>query len=354
MSSNLTDTIFAQWKKILQNDFTRDREIILNLSNENSNVYINFVIKQGRERYNINERSLGFRWFFLFLLFTLYGAKNSNKQTLFLLDEPASYLHARAQQALLDSFPRITEDGSQIIYSTHSHYLINPHWLEQAYIVSNDAIDNESLDDKIKKNIEISIHKYRRYVNDNPTKTTYFQPVLDKLNVSVSKLDFVKPSILVEGKSDFLILEYGFKVLLKKDDIAIIPMSGAHGYQGVISLLYGWGVPFLACFDDDKAGNREKLKILDEYPFLREEQVITLNDIDNNLKGKEISYLLTQYDKEFIQKIMQTTGADKSKIQLFFSEALAKNELVSELSDNFKKTIQIFYDYFKKYFENLT
>ena len=354
MSSNLTETIFAQWKKILQNDFAKDREIILNLSNDNGNIYINFVIKQGRERYNINERSLGFRWFFLFLLFTLYGGKDKDKQTLFLLDEPASYLHARAQQALLDSFPRITEGGSQIIYSTHSHYLINPHWLEQAYIVSNDAIDSDSLDDKIKKNIEISIHKYRKYVNDNPTKTTYFQPVLDKLNVSISKLDFVKPSVLVEGKSDFLILEYGFKVLLGKDDIAIIPMSGAHGYQGVISLLYGWGVPFLACFDDDKAGNKEKKKIIDEYPFIRNDQVITFADINVELKGKEISYILDESDKEFIREIMECSGSDKSKIQLFFSEALAKGESINELSDHFKKNIKIFYEYLKKYFEKVS
>lgn len=349
MSHKLTETIFNQWKKILQNDIINDREIILNLTKEDDNIFIHFTIKQGRERYNLSERSLGFRWFFLFLLFTLYGSKNDNKQTLFLLDEPASYLHPKAQEALLSSFPRITEDGSQIIYSTHSHYLINPHWLEQAYIVANDAVDNEKLNDEIsKKNVEISVSKYRNYVSKNPTKTTYFQPVLDRLNASVSKLDFIKPSILVEGKSDFLILEYGFKVLLQKTDLSIIPMSGAHGYQGVISLLYGWGIPFLACFDDDKAGQKEKQKIKSEYPFLEDNQVITLADIIPELSGQEISALLSSEDIQLIEKSMNSSGNTKSKIQLFFSEQLAKNEIVNELSKDFQGNIKKAYDYFSK------
>lgn len=349
MSSKLTETIFSQWKKILQTDFIGSREIILELTQENNDVFINFVIKQGRERFNITERSLGFRWFFLFLLFTLYGSKNDDRKTLFLLDEPASYLHAKAQQALLDSFPKITADGSQIIYSTHSHYLINPHWLEQAYIVANDAVDNETLNDEIsKKNVEISVSKYRNYVSKNPTKTTYFQPVLDRLNASVSKLDFIKPSILVEGKSDFLILEYGFKVLLQKTDLSIIPMSGAHGYQGVISLLYGWGISFIACFDDDKAGKKEKQNIKSEYPFLEDNQVITLADIIPKLSGQEISALLSSEDIQLIEKSMNSSGNTKSKIQLFFSEQLAKNEIVSELSNNFKENIQKIYNYFSE------
>lgn len=349
MSSRLTETIFSQWKKILQTDFIGSREIILELTQENNDVFINFVIKQGRERFNIAERSLGFRWFFLFLLFTLYGSKNDDRKTLFLLDEPASYLHAKAQQALLDSFPKITEDGSQIIYSTHSHYLINPHWLEQAYIVANDAVDNETLNDEIsKKNVEISVSKYRNYVSKNPTKTTYFQPVLDRLNASVSKLDFIKPSILVEGKSDFLILEYGFKVLLQKTDLSIIPMSGAHGYHGVISLLYGWGVSFIACFDDDKAGKKEKQKIKSEYPFLEDNQVITLADIIPELSGQEISALLSSEDIQLIEKSMNSSGNTKSKIQLFFSEQLAKKEIVSELSNNFQENIQKIYNYFSE------
>ena len=258
-------------------------------------------------------------------------------------------MHAQAQQALLESFPKITEDGSQIIYSTHSHYLINPHWLDQAYIISNNAINSYGFDDKNFKpeNTIISAIKYRKYVNDNPTKTTYFQPILDRLNITSSKLDLVRPSILTEGKSDYLILEYGIKVLLGKDDMSIIPMSGAHGFNGVIGLLKGWGIPFIACFDADKAGIRAKKNLIEQY-FLNEERVLTLEDIlPNSMKGCEISSLLSEEDKKMIKEYIGEEGKDeKSKIQLFFSEALAQNSNSFPFSEIFKKNIEAIYDCF--------
>ena len=45
--------------------------------------------------YYLGERSLGFRWFFVFSLLTTYRAMTSqpDKGLLLLLDEPASNLH---------------------------------------------------------------------------------------------------------------------------------------------------------------------------------------------------------------------------------------------------------------------
>lgn len=58
-------------------------------------IFVQFRVKDGAETYNIETRSLGFRWFFSFLLFTQFRAGRNNRQpVLFLLDEPASNLHA--------------------------------------------------------------------------------------------------------------------------------------------------------------------------------------------------------------------------------------------------------------------
>ena len=48
---------------------------------------------------------------------------------LFLFDEPASNLHPTAQAALLASLEKLSENAV-VIYTTHSHHLINPLWLE--------------------------------------------------------------------------------------------------------------------------------------------------------------------------------------------------------------------------------
>jgi ABC-type dipeptide/oligopeptide/nickel transport system ATPase subunit len=60
---------------------------------------------------------------------------------LFLLDEPASNLHSSAQAELLESFEKPL-DRCSLIYTTHSHHLINVRWLDTAYVGKNAAVDS--------------------------------------------------------------------------------------------------------------------------------------------------------------------------------------------------------------------
>ena len=94
-------------------------------------IFISFQIRDGTRRFNVNDRSLGFRWFFAFMLFTQFRvARVSTRPLLFLFDEPASNLHAAAQQKLIDCFPEIAKGSHALAYTTHSHYMIEPKWLE--------------------------------------------------------------------------------------------------------------------------------------------------------------------------------------------------------------------------------
>lgn len=357
MSALITEKVFGLWHNILQGDFNGKEISLICTKDDSDDVYIQFQIKQGISRYNFMERSLGFRWFFSFLLFTLFNQKEKGKNILFLLDEPASNLHAKAQEELLKSFAQVTSNGNQIIYSTHSHYLINPIWLDQAYIVSNKATDYDHVDDRNlhgNENTLISIDTYRNYVTSNPTKTTYFQPILDKLHVTPSMLDCIKPSVLVEGKSDYLILEYARSVLLNKTiDIGILPLGGATKCEALISILKGWGVPFCIIFDDDKVGKSMSRKIQEDY-ILDNNIVFTLKNFDETLSGKEISSILSEEDKVIIKDYFQKTSLspknEKSSIQLFFSEHLAKKEQI-KLSDNFMKKIKHINDKIEEFFK---
>lgn len=358
MSSLITTQVFGLWKNILQGDVT-GKEILLVLTKDSSqNVYIQFQVKQGSSRYSFVERSLGFRWFFSFLLFTLFNKKENDKNILFLLDEPASNLHAKAQEELLKSFQQVTRENNQIIYSTHSHYLINPMWLDQAYIVSNQATNYDYIDDRnqtLNENTLILLDTYRNYVKNNPTKTTYFQPILDKLQVTPSMLDCIKPSVLVEGKSDYLILEYVRKVLLNsKNNIGILPLSGATKCEALISILKGWGVPFCIIFDDDKAGRDMMNTVKSDY-FLSDRTVLTLKDFDNSLEGKEISSLLSDADHLMISNYFKNPtvlkpSTHKSEIQLFFSEHLASNRKVT-FSDDFMRIVILINQKIEEYFQ---
>lgn len=352
MSAHLTETIFASWSKIFGGNFS-GRDIVLRAGIEPDKdgdeiVYLQLALKDGASHYGIAERSMGFRWFFSFLLFTLYRvvASGAQRPTIFLLDEPASNLHARAQMQLLESFPRIAQGANQIMYSTHSHYLINPEWLDQAFIISNDAIDYERVDDGNRltrgRPTNVRCERYRAFVGKNPDKISYFQPVLDKLDVSPSKLDLVKPSVLVEGKGDYLLLEYGRRVLLKsKSAFAIVPTKGAGGMSELAGLFLGWGVPFAICFDSDKAGQKGRAEFRDEWG-ISPSLVLSLEDVDPSLKNSKIEDFLEDEDLSTIAQHFELNGTpSKSQIQLFFSEMLAAGREI-QMSKAFLKRVEVF------------
>ena len=332
ISYHLSTTVLDSWSKIFGSP-TGDREIRLKLgvdkhSDDTPRVYVQFTVRDGTQTYDIGERSTGFRWFFSFLLFTLYrGRATSSKKTIFLLDEPASNLHAGAQSQLLESFPKIANDGNQIMYSTHSHYLINPEWLDQAFIISNTAMEYDDLLERpksVSRHTDVDAVRYRAFVGTNPDKTTYFQPVLDRLQVIPSRLDSLQPSILVEGKGDYLILRHGLSSLNALGDYAIIPTRGADHFEELVGIMLGWGVNFAICCDDDPAGRRAVSDFTENWG-MQKPSVFTLADVDASLKGKTIEGMLEDSDRQLIGSYFGMSGMpSKSQIQLFFSEDLAK------------------------------
>ncbi len=349
MSYHLSTTVLDSWSKIFSSS-PGDREIRLKLGVDkhedgSPRVYVQFTVRDGTQTYDIGERSTGFRWFFSFLLFTLYRAKSgSYKKTLFLLDEPASNLHAGAQSQLLDSFPRIASRGSQITYSTHSHYLINPKWLDQAFIVSNSAMSYNDLTEVPPpgaRHTAINVQRYRNFVGSNPDKATYFQPVLDRLQVVPSRLDFLRPSVLVEGKGDYLILSLGLSLVGKAGRYAVIPTRGADHLSEIVGILLGWGVNFALCCDDDVPGRRAVSDFVENWG-MQKSKVFTLADLDGSLKAKSIEDFLEASDIELVKSHFGLSRQPtKSQTQLFFSEKLAIGEDV-KFSTEFLARINAF------------
>ena len=82
------------------------------------------------ERYfGIDDRSKGFYWFFNFVMKLEFNPKirggEEDRYTIYLLDEPGSYLHSRAQSKLCEKLRQLSDDNI-VIYCTHSHYLLDP------------------------------------------------------------------------------------------------------------------------------------------------------------------------------------------------------------------------------------
>jgi hypothetical protein len=98
-----------------------------------------FHVRVANHRHRVtvpfDERSRGFVWFFSFLAYfsELEAAKESD--LILLLDEPALALHATAQRDLLRFMEDRLAPEHQVLYTTHSPFMIDPEHLERARTV---------------------------------------------------------------------------------------------------------------------------------------------------------------------------------------------------------------------------
>lgn len=326
-SHTLTEVILSSWHEIFDEKIT-DKRIELDWKPEvnpdgtnQHTVYVKFLVRQGTDTYSISDRSLGFRWFFCFLLFTQFRSHRKGGQgTLFLFDEPASNLHAKAQERLLKSFAEISKGQTSLIYSTHSQYMVNPKWIDFSYIVENKDVDYDksiNVQAITSNKSDIRAVRYQTFVNENPGKTSYYQPVLDRLEIKPSLFELKDGAVLVEGKSDFYILRYMADFL--DIPVVIIPAFGSTTFNTLIPLLMGLAKGFFVLLDSDVAGKmaRERYSAFE----LSESQFI---DFANLTGVKEPENLLSAEDHQIITNHLGISKKpNKKQIMRFFREVLS-------------------------------
>lgn len=330
LSAAITNKVIGSWSAVFQRPSGAKRvDIELNIDAQKGDApYISFNVTDGDAVYLVSERSLGFRWFFSFLLFTAFK-EGQQRQTIFLFDEPAANLHAKAQAELLKNFGRIATAGNKVIYSTHSHHMIDLRWLSSAYIIENSSIDYDG-DDSFELNSKptnISSVQYRKFISEYPSRTSYFQPVIEKLEYVTPQLIGAPPFILFEGISDF----YAFSIIVKKHSrryrsISLIPGSGAGSSAPLLSYLIGRGEQFVVVLDDDAAGRRAKTLYTETF-FLRENAVATLGDLDPTYVGKRLESLISKETAENIKiSISSSSQLSKKEIGAFLAEKFSSED----------------------------
>lgn len=363
MSEKVTNVVFGAWDRIFN---VGNKEIIINYGSETiagkkevlkdpitglsvskdpntTNYYLEFRVKEGAHKFYLNERSLGFKWFFSFLLFTEFRKirKTDYGGILFLLDEPASNLHSTAQEKLLTTFNELV-DKTTLIYTTHSHHMINPEWLSGVYVVRNKGINYREIS-AISKETNIEAIPYRQFVASNPSQKDYFQPILDALNYQPSSLEKIPDILITEGKNDYYTLKYINKVYLNNefDSINIFPGTGADTNRPTMALYLAWGRNFLLLLDSDKKGIKAKQDYIKDLGIDVEEKIITLVDIKSSWNGFTTEKLFLDSELVLITKRFDNSSIkyDKSKFNTALQTLMHFNERVNlseETINNFR------------------
>jgi hypothetical protein len=81
ISNSVTKEVIGGWRRVFSKETTaKVISFDWNIDQSNQNTpYASFVVSDGESSYEISERSLGFRWFFSFLLFTAFKGDNVKK-----------------------------------------------------------------------------------------------------------------------------------------------------------------------------------------------------------------------------------------------------------------------------------
>ena len=259
-----------------------------------------FWVTEDGEFYPPELRSKGKQWHLAFYIKITARAREKEVNVL-LIDEPGLFLHATAQKDILKKLEESSEI-MQIIYSTHSPYLIDPNHLNRVRL-----IERESEGTKISK-----VHSKA----DKETLTPILTAIGEDLSQGIRINE--KNSFVVEGISDYYYIQ-AFKILCGlSGKLNIIPGCGDN-LPAIGGILFGWGLEPRFILDTDKKSIQKKLK---EKLAIEDANIIPI------MNGKGIIEEIFSED-DFKKYILQNKSADLSKGYIKAIKANGNKELLA-------------------------
>ena len=325
----ISDTLFQYWSanqdlniefKIDKRTATAQRHVNTNYGNATT-VDTNIVehvldirVKNSKTRVSLplQNRSKGFNWFFSFLVWFNKIQADSNSKYILLLDEPGLNLHATAQADLL-RFLESLVDKYQVIYTTHSPFMVETTKLNRVRTVFSDS-DSSIVSDSIQQK----------------DPNTLF-PLQAALGYDVAQNLFIsKKNLLVEGVSDLLYLTTISEYLNANnrtglnEDITIVPTGGLDKVASFISLLRGSKLSIfclLDSFTDQKS--QARFDSLTIQKIISDKNIKFFHDYLDNRKKADIEDIFTV--DEYLQLFNISLSSTYTEIKV--------EELSTEIED---------------------
>ena len=144
VSNDLTTQVFEYWSQNeqLEVEIDVDKETQHTATGQTAVArFLDVRVKDRRHGFtsNFSQRSEGFQWFFSFLAaFSEFDGKNDS--VVVLLDEPGLALHAKAQADFLRFIDERLAPSAQVIFTTHSPFMVEPGKLERVRVVEDKGV----------------------------------------------------------------------------------------------------------------------------------------------------------------------------------------------------------------------
>ncbi|OGD10090.1 hypothetical protein A2397_04610 [Candidatus Amesbacteria bacterium RIFOXYB1_FULL_44_23] len=250
-TSKLLDEASDRLTKILNDKWNQGKNLTWSLKHVGNNGdHIEIKIKDPsvKGRYTRPSlRSSGFQTYFLISMMILARTQNNKGKFIYLFDEPGTYLHPHAQLDLQRSFEIISDDA-QLVYTTHSLFLINKNYPNRNKVISKTESGTKIDQKPFLKN---------------------WKSVRESLGILLSNNFLIaEKTLLTEGPSDVIYILSCIKRLktlgkidIDLNDLSIVDAGSSDNYVAMAKLMLSEGREIVALLDGDSSGDNIETKL---------------------------------------------------------------------------------------------
>lgn len=258
----------------------------------------------------LSNRSRGFVWFFSFLAW-YEDVKRQKQNVILLLDEPGLSLHGRAQADLLRYFDAELS-GHQLLYTTHSPFMIDPTKFERVRIVQDLGIDATEALPKDDDGTKVLANVF------DATDDSLF-PLQGALGYEIQQTLFIGPnSLIVEGVADMLYLRAVSAQLEREgrlglsEDWVITPVGGSGRVPAFVSLLGSQKGLNVATLLDIQRSDKHLIEDLYKKKLLHKKQVSTYADFTGGAEAD----VEDMFDRSFYVRLVNAEFSAQLKARI--------------------------------------
>lgn len=267
---------FQQW-------WTQDKDFALEVHRDGFYLVLTMRDRTG-QRYTFDERSGGMKYFLsYFIQYQAYQAQDPGRSEILLMDEPDAFLSSQGQQDLLRvlrsyAYPDSDKPGAQVLYVTHSPFLIDKNHPERIRVLQKGFGDEGT-----------------RVVGK--AATDKYEPLRSAFGSFHADTAFIGTcNLLVEGPAD-LVLFSGVSAAMRRmghgganlnlNTLTMVPVHGASQYRYALHLTRGRDLDRPAAvvlLDSDPAGVEARKDLEKGYGnavILDEALILSIGDIPN-------------------------------------------------------------------------
>lgn len=358
-SNNITDKLLEYWTTNQNLEIKFDIQTKENTSTREFEKFLQIRIRNTKHRVTLplRNRSKGFIWFFSFLVW--FSKVQEKENLIILLDEPGLNLHAEAQSDLLKYIDKELLPKYQVIYTTHSPFMIESDKLDEVRTVydSNNSKIGSIISNALEEKDQGTLFPLQAALGYNIAQNLY---ISDK-------------NLLVEGVADLMFITVISNILNANnreglnDDITIVPVGGLDKVATFISLLRGNKLNMVCLLDTftDQKG-KKRLENLVNEKIIKDNQIkffdqyidrLSVADIEDMFEIEEYLKLFNEeFSKEY-KSISKEEIDTKKAIIPQINKIIQKDRFNHYIPSKYLTSLCVDKDYFSEStldrFENL-